>query len=279
MPNSCRRFGCLGLIIFLTAGCEIDPRALLSHPDVDKRVRESLNLLNSPPSFPDDTIRFAVFGDLHIGKPAGCYWQDFLIVACSLRLNFFCVAGDLTDHGTDAEFDSVANLFLQTGLTYFVTLGNHDLYRHNSWEYYKERFGPSCYAQKINNRLKLIFLDTGEGRLGAVQFNWLEQELTTPPARTIIITHFPLYDDQTPTIFRLGSNAERAKLQSLMQQFNVFAICSGHIHGFRHYQLGGINHFTIGTMNRALDFGKPGFLLFTCLPDTILWRFVPLNAN
>ncbi|MGC8797839.1 MAG: metallophosphoesterase family protein [candidate division WOR-3 bacterium] len=266
------------LLILLTASCELDPLVVLLHPDVEQRVEESLALPPPPPLPGADTLRFAAFGDIHIGKPVGCWWQQFSAAIDTLDISLFCVAGDLTEHGTVAEFDSVAALLRQTGINYYVTIGNHDLYRLNSWELYKERFGPACYSLVLTRPgLKLIFLDTGEGRLGARQFEWLKQELARPPARQIIITHFPLYDDQTPSIFRLGSAAERAKLQSLMQRFNVFALISGHIHGFRHYRIGGVNHFTVGTISRALDFGQPGFLLFTCLPDTLYWQFVPLN--
>jgi predicted phosphodiesterase len=266
------------LLILLTAGCELDPLAVLLHPDVERRVQESLDLPPPPPLPGADTIRLAVLSDIHIGKPAGNWWQQFLAVIDTLHLNLICVAGDLTDHGTAAEFDSIATLLRQTGINFYVTIGNHDLYRPGSWQLYRQHFGPACYALTISNpELKLIFLDTGEGRLGARQFEWLEQEFARPPARQLIITHFPLYDDQTPSIFRLGSAAERAKLQSLMQRFQVLAIISGHIHGFRHYRIGGVDQFTVGTMNRALDFGAPGFLLLTCLPDTLYWQFVPFH--
>ncbi|MCX7731960.1 MAG: metallophosphoesterase [candidate division WOR-3 bacterium] len=264
------------LLLLLTAGCEIDPRAVLLHPDVETRVRQSLDCILLPETFPD-TLRFAVFSDLHIGKPAGSHWQTFVRCLDSLDINFFCAAGDLTDRGTVAEYDSVLALFQHTHRHYYVTLGNHDLYRPNSWNYYQTRFGPSCYAIRPSLHLKLIFLDTGEGRLGATQFRWLETELSSPEKYKIIITHFPVYDDQTPSIFRLGSVAERAKLLSLLRKYRVYAWCAGHRHGLRHQQIDGTNHFLTGAISRTLDFGAPGFLLFEVQPDTVTWRFVPLT--
>ncbi len=264
------------LLLLLTAGCEIDPRAVLLHPDVETRVRQSLNTVLPSVTFPE-TLRFAVFSDLHIGKPAGSYWQSFVRLLDSLDITFFCASGDLTDHGTAAEYDSVLRLFQGTHRHYYVTLGNHDLYRPNSWDYYQNRFGPACYAIRPSLHLKLIFLDTGEGRIGATQFSWLETELSSPEKYKIIITHFPVYDDQTPSIFRLASVAERAKLLSLLRKYQVYAWCAGHIHGLRHQQIDGTAHFLTGAISRARDFGEPGFLLFEVQPDTVLWRFVPLT--
>lgn len=264
------------LLLLITAGCEIDPRTVLVHPDIETRVRQSLDTVLLPITFPD-TLRFAVFSDLHIGKPAGSHWQTFIRCLDSLDITFFCAAGDLTDRGTVAEYDSVLRLFQGTHRPYYVTLGNHDLYRPNSWDYYQSCFGPSCYAICPSPQLKLIFLDTGEGRLGATQFSWLETELDSPEKYKIIITHFPVYDDQTPSIFRLASVAERAKLLSLLRQYRVYAWCAGHIHSLRYRQIDGTGHFLTGAISRTLDFGKPGFLLFEVQPDTVTWRFVPFT--
>lgn len=264
------------LLFLLTSGCEIDPRAVIYHPDVDTRVRQSLDTIILPPATLPSTFRFAVFGDLHIGKPAGAYWQRFVKLIDSLEIAFFCVAGDLTDHGSAQEYDSVLSLFQGTTKPYFVTIGNHDLYRVQSWNFYWTHFGPSCYALTPSPELKLIFLDTGEGRLGGVQFDWLKSQLQCPHKYQLIITHFPIYDDQTPSIFRLASVGERSKLLGLLRDYRVYAICSGHIHGFRHYMIDGTNHLTIGTISRALDFGLPGFVLFEVKPDTISWSFIPL---
>ncbi len=267
------------LLVVLFTGCEVEPLEVIFHPSVETRVRESLNL-PSPDSLRGLSLpfRFAVFADVHIGEEGGCYLNQFARAVDSLNIDFFCVGGDLTHYGSIVEYDSVATLF-RAITPFFVTLGNHDLYSSGSWQKFKEIFGPSCYAIKVANSLKLIFLDTGEGRLGANQFAFLERELADSNGIRIVITHFPLYDDETPSIFRLASNAERARLQSLLQRYRVFAICSGHIHGFRHYEIGGVHHFTIGTMSRKLDFGEPGFLLFECATDTIKWQFVRFGAG
>ncbi len=261
------------LLALLFIRCELDLRQIILCPDVETRVEQSQQL--APPSITvfSDTFQFAVFADLHIGKQSGGYLDRFQRAVESLGISFFCVAGDLTDHGMDSEYDSVKLLLRAIG-PHLVTLGNHDLYRPNSWEKFKECFGPSCYSVTLSPRLRLIFLDTGEGRLGENQFTWLNEELQKSERIKIIITHFPIYDDETPTIFRLGSDAERARLLGLLARYQVYAYCAGHIHGYRHQLLGKTNHFTCGTISGALDFGKPGFLLFKVQGDSIGYQFI-----
>ncbi len=269
----------LFLVTLVFLNCEFDPVQILLRPDVETRVQQSLQL-NPPAPVPvGDTCTFAVFGDLHIGKPVGSYFADFTRQAESLRIDFFCVAGDITNSGRAEEYDSTGVLFSALGITAYVTPGNHDLYSAGSWQRFQEQFGPATYAVTIGNKLKLIFLDTAEGRLGAAQFNWLTTQLADTGLIKLVITHFPLYDTEIPSPFRLASGTERAKLQSLLVKNRVYAFCSGHIHGWRHRQIQGVNHFIIGTISRSLDFGLPGYLLFQLHGDSISWHFVPLPTG
>jgi hypothetical protein len=79
-------------------------------------------------------------------------------------------------------------------------------------------------------------------------------------------------------MWRLASDAERVKVQSLLGQNDVYAWCAGHIHGWRHAQVDSVNHFTCGAMAPGtLDYGNPGYLLFTFAHDSLSWQFVELN--
>lgn len=269
-------FLALGLVLYLFPGCDYDLSQVFLHPDVEVRVKKSLELKPFPDTiFLPDSFLFAVFGDPHIGNSAGNYLEEFHHHAESLGIAFFCVIGDLTESGEPVEFDSAAKLFNSIG-RYYVTIGNHEFYHSQGWESYQTHLGPSVYSVVIPPHSRLIFLDTGEGRLGATQFRFLEKELaeSLPPLK-LVLTHFPLYDDETPGVFRLASTAERTKLQSLLQKYKVYAICSGHIHGFRHTKINGVHHFIVGTMSKDLDFGKPGYLLFEFQSDSLTYRFIP----
>ncbi len=264
-------------ILSLFAGCDYDLTQIFFHPDVEIRVKQSLEQRPSPDTlYLPDSFLFAVFGDPHIGKPVGNYLTEFQRQAESLGLAFYCVLGDLTESGEPAEFDSVAKLFKLSG-RHYVTVGNHDLYHSRGWECFRKYFGASVLSVVIPNYIRMIFLDTGEGRLGTNQFQWLAGQLneSLPPLK-LVLTHFPLYDDETPAISRLASTAERAKLQSLLQKNGVYAYCAGHIHGWRHREISGVHHFTVGTMSKALDFPPAGYLLFMFRSGSLYWEFIPL---
>ncbi len=265
--------------------CHWDLGQVLFHPDVETRVLESLSLPTpEPPAVDPDSFCFAVFADVHTGNKTRSYLAEYRHHAESLGIDFCCIAGDLTHNAFLSEFQTCRRKLDSLG-TFFVTIGNHDLYQAAGWQDFKDYFGASCYSVTAAGRLRLIFLDTGEGQLGSRQFNWLEKQLadtswhTADPAWTIIITHFPLYDGKAPGIYRLASASERAKLQSLLHRQRVYAIISGHIHGWRHAVVDSVNHFVIGTITDHLDYGKPGYLLFTVTGDSLRWQHIKFHSE
>ncbi|MEO0078607.1 MAG: metallophosphoesterase, partial [candidate division WOR-3 bacterium] len=224
-----------------------------------------------------DSFSFAVFGDVHYTLADHPTMARFRREVTERGIDFFCVLGDLTHDGTSAQMARARAVLDSIGVPYYVTLGNHDLFQADAWPSYKAVFGPGCYSVVIAGRLKLIFLDTAEGRLGSRQFEWLEQELAAENYITFVGTHFPLYDGAVPSIYRLASGPERAKLQHLLQKNKVWAIASGHIHGWRCTEVEGVRHFITGTMQTdetRLDFGRLGYLLVTFAHDSLSWQRV-----
>ena len=138
--------------------------------------------------------------------------------------------------------------------------------------------GPSCFPVVIADRIKLIFLDTADGTIGPTQFDWFETELQDSACIKLVLTHFPVFDGEKPIMWRMASAAERAKLQSLLEKYAVYAWCAGHIHGLRHTQVGAVHHLTCGAMAPGvLDYGNPGYLLFTFAHDSLSWKFVEID--
>jgi len=269
---------CLAALLAFCA-CEWDLWGIVTRKTVEQRVQE--NLTGQPPapgpvSVNPDSFRFAVFGDPQIVHDnvnmLGRFKQDI----AARDIDFFCVLGDLTNDATTDEVDSIKLDLDRVGVPCYVTIGNHDLFQADGWERFKENYGPSCFRVVIAHRIKLIFLDTADGTIGPTQFDWLEKELRDSPFIKIVLTHYPVYDGEEPIMWRLASPVERAKLQSLLGKYDVYAWCAGHIHGWRHAVVEGVNHFTCGTMaSGELDYGSgKGYLLFTFAHDSLLWQQV-----
>jgi predicted phosphodiesterase len=277
-----RRVVLLGFaLLFALCACSWDLWGIATRPAVEDRVKEDLSGELTTPStvaVNPDSFSFAVFGDPQIGHDYQGRLGRFRQEVAERGIDFFCVLGDLTNDATPDEVDSIKLQLESVGIPYYATIGNHDLYQADGWERFKENYGPSCYSATIADRIKLIFLDTADGTLGPTQFGWFEKELQDTLCTKIVLTHFPVYDGEEPIMWRLASDAERVKVQSLLERYDAYAWCAGHIHGLRHAQVDSVHHFTCGAMAPGtLHYGKPGYLLFTFAHDSLSWTFIELN--
>ncbi|MBM3323975.1 hypothetical protein FJY69_10930 [candidate division WOR-3 bacterium] len=279
---SSRRAALLSLVLlFVFSACEWNLWGIITRPTVEERVRE--NLSGTPPApgpvaVDPDSFRFAVLSDPQIQHDYQTSLGRFKQEVADRGIDFFCVLGDLTHDATADEVDSIKLQLYRVGAPYYATIGNHDLYQADGWERFQENYGPSSYVVVIADRIKFIFLDTADGTLGPAQFGWFEEELQETRYTKIALTHFPVYDGEKPKMWRLASDAERIKVQSLLERHGAYAWCAGHIHGLRHAQVGPVHHFTCGAMAPGnLDYGNPGYLLFTFAHDSLSWQFVDLD--
>jgi predicted phosphodiesterase len=267
--------------LFAFCACNWDVQAMAARPTVEDRVREGLSdSLRTPDTVAvnHDSFRFAVFGDPQIHSDYKSSLGRFGQEVAERGIDFFCVLGDLTNDATPDEVDSIKLQLGRVGIPYYATIGNHDLYQADGWERFKDNYGPSCFAVVIADRIKLIFLDTADGTLGPTQFDWFQAELQDSRFIKIVLTHYPVFDGEKPIMWRLASDAERAKVQSLLERYGAYAWCAGHIHGLRHTQVDSVHHFTCGAMAPGkLDYGDPGYLLFTFAQDSLSWAFIELN--
>jgi 3',5'-cyclic AMP phosphodiesterase CpdA len=261
--------------------CEWDLWGIVTRPTVEDRVKE--NLSGEPPApgpvaVNPDSFRFAVFGDPQVGHDYLSSLGRFKQEVADRDIDFFCVLGDLTNDATPDEVDSTKAQLDRVGIPFYATIGNHDFYQADGWQRFKENYGPSCFPVVIADRIKLIFLDTADGTLGPTQFDWLDSELADDRFTKIVLTHYPVFDGEKPIMWRLASDAERVKVQSLLERYGAYAWCAGHIHGLRHTQVDSVHHFTCGAMAPGvLDYGNPGYLLFTFAHDSLSWQFEELD--
>ena len=275
--NSRRWLACsLLLALLAVSGCDLDWGQFFFHPTIADRMRDNLSgelQAPAPVAVNPDSFRFAMFGDAHVRADGSSLLGWFRQDAVARGIDFFCVLGDLTNDATVEEQVFAKAQLDSVGRPYYCTLGNHDLYQAGGWEWFKTTFGPSCYTVVIGNRVKLLFIDTAEGMLGQQQFDWLEAELGRGQGLVqIVCTHFAVYDGTAPIMFRLPSTEERAKLIGLLRRYGVHSMVSGHLHGWRHVRIEGTNYFISAMPSEGMDYGNPGYVLFTFAHDSLSWH-------
>lgn len=159
--------------------------------------------------------------------------------------------GDLIDAQKNFEFaDSI--LSLAKG-PLFLTLGNHDAY-FKQWSVWKSYYHTGTYWFDTNNgdkKLDLyICLDSAEGTLGADQTAWLKNLLEKKSKegyRRIIAfthTHFWKLDDSQGHTSNF-SMEETYSLASLLSQYKVDFVWSGHQHARQSVLYKGVNYLVL----------------------------------
>lgn len=278
------RLGRVVPVLALVCACRWEASEFFCRPDVDERVAGSLRLAApAAPVVNPDSFSFAVFGDPQVNAGLMHRLGEFADSARVQGLSFFCVLGDLTDDCTEPERATVVAALRAVGVPCYVTIGNHDLYRRDGWDWFVTTWGPSVYALDVAGRVKLVFLDTADGRLGAAQLDWLAAELAERSCRwVVVLSHVPIVDGPVPIMWRLASAEERYRLLALLLGGGVRAYCAGHIHGWRVERVGGLEHFTVGTMPPRLadfDYGGPGYVVFSVVGESLFWRRVEMAAR
>jgi Icc protein len=163
------------------------------------------------------------------------------------------VSGDLADGGTPAEYERVRELLAPLPMPVHVLPGNHDRL---DWD------GP--YAADVGD-LRLIACDTTKPGHddGHLDLDWLEAQLATSTAPTIVAMHHP------PLLTGIGGldaiglpERERAALGALLARSpQVVRVAAGHVHRAAFATLAGCPVVTCPGTNwqTKLEIGTPGF--------------------
>jgi hypothetical protein len=266
-------------LLLLCVSCQKNVSQFLGHPTVEERMKDNQSLPSqlAPAIANPDSFRFALFGDPQLPDSFVSYLGQFRRDVADSGISFFGVLGDLAEDNTGPERTAVKAGLDSVGVPYLVTIGNHDLYQADGWTWFETTFGASVYSVVVADRLKLIFLDTADGLIGQAQFDWLERELSWDGTK-IVGTHYPAYDGIAPIMWRLASAEERYKLTSLLAKYHVHSIVGGHIHGWRHTMIDGVNHFISAMPGVAMDYGRPGYIIFTWAHDSLSWSHVEYDS-
>jgi 3',5'-cyclic AMP phosphodiesterase CpdA len=247
--------------LLLSLGCSFSAAQPLNH-DV-----APLAQLKSP-------YTFVVLGDNRGGH--GVYGQ---IVKTVAKLNPALVVntGDMiTNAGDRKEWENFIGLSQDLKMPYLLTVGNHDIYREDSQNIFKEYFklpGNGLYYYFSVSDYLFIILDSElpeeHGKIKNEQMEWLQSVLKNQKAAHIFVfIHRPLYPD--PEIGRHFGNSldmswvRRDELQRLFVQYKVDAVFVGHEHLYMKKQKDGIWHIITGGGGAPLYAGEKdgGFFHF-----------------
>ena len=127
------------LTILLLCACQWDVTQFIAHPTVEDRMRENLSgALHAPGPTPvnPDSFRFAIFGDPQIGADGASQLGRFRQDVARLGIDFFCVAGDLTEDATAAEHARLKAQLDSVGVPCYCTVGNHHFYQSGAWNWF-----------------------------------------------------------------------------------------------------------------------------------------------
>jgi Icc protein len=155
------------------------------------------------------------------------------------RPDVLLVTGDLTDHGTAAEYATVRELLEPVGVPVYVIPGNHD-----DRGALRAAFGlPGAGAEPVQyavalGPLRLACIDTtipgrAPGALDAARLDWLDAELARAPDQpTLLAMHHPPIPTGVAPWDAIGLPlGDRAALAAVLERHpQVRRVVAGHVH-------------------------------------------------
>jgi 3',5'-cyclic AMP phosphodiesterase CpdA len=174
---------------------------------------------------------FAVFSDKQDRDPV---FNDLIGVMNQDKSIIFAInAGDLTDDGSQAEYDKYWLEKTKATVKIYDVIGNHDRGNFNlGYNIFKKKYGFT-YSYFDQDDCRFILIDNSSGKgLGEGQWSWLKKTLSTKKMKFVFM-HKPLFDPSgTYTSHVMAPQREVKKLQQLFIDNGVKYVITGHIHGY-----------------------------------------------
>jgi 3',5'-cyclic AMP phosphodiesterase CpdA len=218
---------------------------------------------------------------------------------CELRPAAVLVSGDLTDHATDSEYETLRELLEPIDVPVYLMVGNHDdrqvMRRH--FELAGTGGEPLQYAVDVG-ALRLVALDSQRsgsdaGELDEARLGWLDGELAAAPdAPTLVAVHHHPASIGIPAFDRIGlSGADQEAFGEVLGRHRqVLAVVAGHVHRSCTTVIAGRPAFTApSTYDQVvLDFGSdqlvfgtqpPGFAVHVLTDGRLVSHVQPIGRR
>lgn len=180
----------------------------------------------------DDVLwRFAVASDIHYGQPNTSYREMTQTILKQLNkfhntfpLSFCVFNGDLI-HDDSSFLSQLKNEFMQLGMDWYVTRGNHDMVDGKMWI---ETFGYPLNHTVQEQQATLILADTSnqKGEYLSPNLDWLKQQLdrSSKSKHVFLFLHIP----QAPWT---KNSVDTPAFFDLVRRYpNIRAVFHGHEH-------------------------------------------------
>lgn len=226
-------------------------------------------------------FKFALVADSHNDN---ANLAKALQMAKDQKVEFIIGLGDYTDVGTLEELQIAKAEFDLTGIRYFPTAGDHDLWdsrdkKKDPLQNYLQLFGPP-YQAFTSNGVRFIVIDNSDNYtgLGEGQKMWLDQELEKAKADPeigllLVFMHEPLYHPssdhfmgkETPSL-----QQEAKELAKKLKEAGVKEVVAGDIHYFTRYKdpETGLQMTTLGAITSARNAQTPRFAIVSVREDS-----------
>jgi 3',5'-cyclic-AMP phosphodiesterase len=155
-------------------------------------------------------------------------------------VRFVVSAGDLTQHGGEAEFVRFQAELAALERPLYTTLGNHELGSDSDRPRFHDWYGRGSFSFDYRHTT-FTFLDSANATLDPRVHGWLDGWLAHARAGAhVVVTHFPLVD---PIGVRNGSFSSRNEAYEILSRLSgaqVDLLLHGHIHSYYAYEMAGI---------------------------------------
>ncbi|KKR50732.1 MAG: hypothetical protein UT84_C0007G0003 [Candidatus Curtissbacteria bacterium GW2011_GWA1_40_16] len=193
-------------------------------------------------------------------------------------VNFVIGLGDWSSVGTASELTSARQVFDKSGLTYYLTSGDHDLWdsRNRGEEAltnYKQVFGEPT-RQVDTNGVQFVIVDNSDIYKGISTDDWqlLTDALTKQVKLRFVFAHKTPYHPQSSHI--MGEDSPQVADQAqgflaLLEKSKVAGFFSGDLHFFAQYKSpgGNVKITTVGAINADRNSQGPRFSTVTVYND------------
>ena len=195
------------------------------------------------------------------------------------NVNFVIHLGDLSQLGVLEDLDNIKLALDQSGLEYYATPGDRDLWAYLYGKYqdvngFKEVFGDSYrFIQKdeigfliINNADEFAGIDNS-------QWEFIENNL---PNTTFVFLHNPVEFDDSVLLshkgmgqYDEGVEEQRIKLLNMIKDSNVKAVFAGDQHRFTEFKdsYKDLYYYIVGSTNSERNLEYPSFAILTIYDD------------